>query len=103
MGQDPSRLDRQITANREHIAATLDALAYKANLPARIVEQKDVLLGDAVGLVDSIAGRLNVASQATARALPPPATRAVRSVAPLITALLTGMLIGLTWPKRAQP
>jgi len=101
VGQDPSRIDRQITANREHIAATLDAIGYRANVPARLAEQSDAILSSAVNVVDSVATRISDASRATTSALPNAAAVRIRSLVPLAIAYFFGMLVGLTWPRKA--
>jgi hypothetical protein len=68
VGQNPSRIDRQIVANRDEIAATLDAIAYQINVPARFAERSPEILSDAVSLADSVAEKLSAASSAaTAR------------------------------------
>lgn len=101
MGENPSRIDRQLATNREDIAATLDAIAYKINVPARIAAASPAILSDAVSLVDSVSTKIGDASRAatsggTARA----ATFRLQRAWPLAVAYFIGMLIGLTWPKK---
>ena len=99
MGQNPSRIDRQIVANREQIAATLDAIAYNLDIPARLSERSNAILTSAVDLADNVSGKLSDASLATARALPGSASGRLGQVVPLAIAYFIGMLIGLSWPK----
>ncbi len=48
MGEDPSQIREEIEATRDRMAETADALAYKANVPARAKEKaqarRDALL-----------------------------------------------------------
>ena len=99
MGENPSRIDRQIVANRDEIAATLDAIAYQINIPARLAERSDAILSDTVEIVDSVATSLSAASRATSRAIPAPVASRVQRAVPLAIAYFIGMLIGLSWPK----
>ena len=100
MGQNPSRIDRQIIANRDEIAATLDAIAYQINIPARLAERAPLVLSDTVNLVDSVAEKLSDASRAATSGLPSSITSRWQRAVPLALAYFIGMLIGLTWPKR---
>ncbi len=100
MGQNPSRIDRQIVTNRDEIAATLDAIAYQINVPARLAERAPLVLSDTVDLVDSVSAKLADASRAATRSLPPSVTARSQRIVPLALAYFIGMLIGLTWPKR---
>ncbi len=100
MGQNPSRIDRQIVANRDEIAATLDAIAYQINIPARFAERSPEILSDTVSLVDSVAEKLAAASSAATAGVPPTLTSRSQRAIPLAIAYFIGMLIGLTWPKR---
>jgi hypothetical protein len=101
VGQNPSRIDRQIVANRDEIAATLDAITYQINVPARFAERSPEILSDTVGLVDSIAEKLSAATGAATAGVPRSITSRSRRVIPLAVAYFIGMLIGLSWPKRA--
>jgi hypothetical protein len=92
VGQNPSRIDRQIVANRDEIAATLDAIAYQINVPE--------ILSDAVSLADSVAEKLSAASSAATAGVPRAVTSRSQRAVPLAIAYFIGMLIGLTWPKR---
>lgn len=51
MGEDPGEIREQIEATRDRMSETADALAYKANVRARVTEKatakKDALLGRA--------------------------------------------------------
>ena len=100
MGKNPSRIDRQIVANRDEIAATLDAIAYQINVPARLAERAPLILSDTVSLVDSVSEKLSDASLSATRALPGPLSARSNRIVPLAIAYFIGMLIGLTWPKR---
>jgi hypothetical protein len=100
VGQNPSRIDRQIVANRDEIAATLDAIAYQINVPARFAERSPEILSDAVSLADSVAEKLSAASSAATAGVPRAVTSRSQRAVPLAIAYFIGMLIGLTWPKR---
>jgi hypothetical protein len=102
VGQNPSRIDRQIVANRDEISATLDAIAYKVNVPARIAERSDVILSDAVTLVDSVATQLSAANRAASEAIPAGASSLSARAVPIAFAFFAGMLVGLTWPKKSD-
>ena len=38
MGEDPREIERQIEHTREHMGETVEALAYKADVPSRVKE-----------------------------------------------------------------
>ena len=62
MAQDPELIRRDIEATREHMGSTVDALAYKADVPSRTKEK----VSGAVGSVkDKIGGVGSSVSDAT--------------------------------------
>jgi gas vesicle protein len=62
MGQDPAAIRQQIEQTREHMGDTVDALGYKADVPARA---KDSVSGKVDSLKSKITGVGSQVSEAT--------------------------------------
>ena len=56
MGQDPSEIRQQIAQTRDEMGDTIDALGYKADVPARA---KDKVTGTVDRARDSVAGTVD--------------------------------------------
>ena len=68
MGQEQRDIERQIEQNRERLGETVEALSYKANVPARakgyVHDKKDAVMNKLTGAKDVVsAGGQGVASQ----------------------------------------
>jgi gas vesicle protein len=63
MGQDPAAIRKEIEQTREHMGATVDALGYKADVPARARDSVS-------GKVDSLKSKITGAGEHLAEAAP---------------------------------
>ena len=73
MGQDPDTIRREIEQTRERMGDTVDALGYKADVPARTKDRvsdtfsdvKERIGGTASGVVDRIGGTASAVNEST--------------------------------------
>jgi len=113
MGKEPSQIREEIEETRERMGETVDALAYKADVPARVRDRVSQKVEDVKGALGATAYKARAsagkAGQRLNRALPDPdavvvpARRAMDIVRdnPLgmvMGAVAAGVLIGLVLP-----
>ncbi|MFL6041666.1 MAG: DUF3618 domain-containing protein [Gaiellales bacterium] len=69
MGEDPREIERDIEQTREHMGETVEALAYKADVPTRVKEsvadKKDAVVGKLTGAMDKVTGGTSDAASRT--------------------------------------
>jgi hypothetical protein len=69
MGEDPRNIQQRIEQTREEMGDTVEALAYKADVPGRlkgaVAEKKDAALEKVAGVKDSVRGGTSSAADAT--------------------------------------
>jgi hypothetical protein len=69
MGEDPREIERDIEQTREHMGETVEALAYKADVPTRVKEsvadKKDAVVGKLTGAMDKVTGGTSNAASRT--------------------------------------
>jgi gas vesicle protein len=71
MGEEPRDIQERIEQTREQMGETVEALAYKADVPGRVkgavAEKKDAAIGKFTGAKDAIAGSASDAADAAER------------------------------------
>src|SRR5256885_4380170 len=70
MGQDPAAIREEIEHTREHMGDTVDALGYKADVPARAKESVSEKVGSVSEKVGSLRSKLTGVSSQVADAAP---------------------------------
>jgi ElaB/YqjD/DUF883 family membrane-anchored ribosome-binding protein len=74
MGEDPDRIRRDIEATREQMSETVDAIGYKADVPARakesLQEKRDSAKETIMGATDSIRSTITGATGRVSDATP---------------------------------
>jgi hypothetical protein len=69
MGQDPREIQQQIEQTREHMGDTVEALAYKADVPARmrdsVNDKKEAVVSKVTGVKDRVVGSVGGAASQT--------------------------------------
>jgi hypothetical protein len=111
MGEEPRDIQERIEQTREQMGDTVEALAYKADVPGRVKgavgEKKDAAIGKIAGVKDAIAGGASSAAEATGGAASQASDTATRGVGmaqenPLglaIGAVAAGFVVGMLIPS----
>ena len=111
MGEDPRDIQERIEDTREQMGETVQALAYKADVPGRVkgavADKKEAVIGKAASVKDKVTGSASsaadagesAAGQATATAKKGVGVAKENPLGLAVASLAAGFLVGMLIPS----